>query len=39
MKVDIDPDQAKTVTTDDRGRACLGPEYKNQEVEVVILDG
>lgn len=38
MKVDIDPEQAKTVKTDERGRACLGPEYKNSELEVVILD-
>lgn len=37
MKVDIDPEDAKTVTTDERGRACLGPEHADKEIEVVIL--
>jgi len=37
MKIDVDPDDAKTVKTDERGRACLGPEHADKEVQVVIL--
>lgn len=38
MKVNIDPDDVKKVDTDDRGRAYLGSEYKNSELEVAVLE-
>lgn len=38
MDVKVDPDNIVTGTTDDRGRIYLGPEYKNQTVEVAILE-
>ena len=38
MKVEINPENAKTVKTDERGRACLGPEHADKEVEVVVLE-
>lgn len=38
MKIDIEPDQTKTLKADSRGRVCLGPEYKDREVAVIILD-
>lgn len=38
MKVEIDPDDVKKRTTDDRGRVYLGTEYANVDVEVVVLN-
>jgi len=38
LNVEINPEDARTVTTDDRGRAHLGPDLKNSEVRLVILD-
>ena len=34
----FDTDDVKTRKTDDRGRVRLGPEYANQEVEVVVVE-
>lgn len=39
MKVDVDPSDVQTLTTDDRGRVYLGAEYANSTVEVAVLDG
>lgn len=38
MKVHVDPDDIQQGTTDDRGRIYLGPEYKNETVEIAILE-
>lgn len=33
----IEPIETKDVTTDDRGRAYLGTEYKDSELTIAIL--
>ena len=37
MKVEVDPSDVDTYTTDDRGRVYLGTEYTNTTVELAIL--
>jgi len=37
MKVEIDPDNAKTVELDNRGRGYVSPDHKNETVEIVII--
>jgi hypothetical protein len=38
LKVDIDPDDAKTLQADSRGRVNLGMDHADEEVKVVVLD-
>jgi len=38
MKIEIDPDDVKTVELDDRGRGYVSPKYKNTTVEIAIME-
>ena len=37
MQLEIDPEDIQKLSTDDRGRIYLGPEYANSTVEVVVV--
>jgi len=37
MGVTVQPSEIQNASTDDRGRAYLGPEYRNKTVQVAVL--
>jgi len=38
MKIEIDPEDVRTVDLDDRGRGYISPKYKDKTVEVAIMN-